>query len=785
VRRLVLVFVLLLAASCVLADPPRNVRGIHTLIQDCMSSEMIEKHLTWAHTLVGDWGCVTQLFYPIYPNTQGPQVSWIEFLNKCYEKKLVPVVRIGLWMEEGHWVKPPDTPNGTYGDIAEAIKRVVQGLPRSDQCPLYVEIGNEPNLAVEWSGEPSPEEYADYFVAVANKIREIGDPRIKILNGALSMTNGSPVGDIDTLEFIRRACEHNPDFINAFDVWATHCYGANGNPPWNNIHDGTWDDRYCIDGYLKEFEVLAQYGRDTSQLKVIATETGYWDVWLGGDKQLVAEYTRAAYYEYWENWPEIIAMCGWYLSNPFREGGWVYYDSGTTDYGYPTHTEPVYDYVAYLKPEGYGTIQGTVLNAQTLQPVQGATVVTMPRDISDVTDSDGVFTLANLEQGSYVLEISCPGYVPQEYEWVFVEVNKTASVTIYLEPLQNALQNPSFEEPDLAGWLQYGGGMYRAGRGGFADGQPYDGDYFAQMAASYWHTSGGLYQIISVEQGKEYRASVWSSTYWLGGYAYATRNRIGLDPLGGDDPTAPTILWSDWDYNPVENEQPPSWRQIAVSAVAASNQMTIFLDYVMEYNFWWHINNFDMAEFYEVVPEAEYVSSPEGWLKPGWNLISVPTRPVDPSPASVFADLIGWGNTIENALFMYDGIYKVYPGDFSYVEPGRGYWLYLTTGAQDGFQGYPYGTDFLLQLDEGWNLVGNPYASPVPWRTCRVINVNEGAKVQLPTAVDAGWIASPAYFYDDGYEAVAIEVSGNYMEPWYGYWVLVLQDGVYLEIPKP
>jgi len=141
-----------------------NPHGIHTYVQDLCLNEYINFQLDKALDLVGAGGHVKQLLYPVTNSTSGPRQCWVEFVNGAYDRDLAPIVRIqGEW-GGSYWIKPQADAPGDYTSIAEAYKRVVQGLPRRDGHTLYVEVWNEPDLSVEWSGSPSAWEYGHFFV---------------------------------------------------------------------------------------------------------------------------------------------------------------------------------------------------------------------------------------------------------------------------------------------------------------------------------------------------------------------------------------------------------------------------------------------------------------------------------------------------------------------------------------------------------------------------------------------------------------------------------------------
>ena len=79
-----------------------------------------------------------------------------------------------------------------------------------------------------------------------------------------------------------------PGFVDAFDLWAAHCY-AHNHPPSYNIHDGTaFYLEVTIDCYLRQKEVLSAYGRGDVQFFI--KETGYDPVsfqWIGPAALLV------------------------------------------------------------------------------------------------------------------------------------------------------------------------------------------------------------------------------------------------------------------------------------------------------------------------------------------------------------------------------------------------------------------------------------------------------------------------------------------------------------------
>lgn len=313
-----------------------NPYGIHTYVQDLCLDRYIDFQLDRALDLIGAGGHVKQLLYPVTSSTSGPRQCWVEFVDSAYDRDLVPIVRIqGEW-GGNYWIKPQADAPGDYTSIAAAYKRVVQGLPRRDGHTLYVEVWNEPDLPVEWSGSPSAWEYSHFFVDVATALHSLSDSRIRVLNGGLTPGNSS----------FTRQLVSVPGFADSFDLWATHCYPHN-HPPEYNLHQVTATyPQFAIDSYLLELDVLARYG-GRSNVQVILTEAGhalYENTFGFEGYPPISESNRAAYMvrafqNYWLSWPEVVAVTPFELVDPY----------GTTwymDWLYPTTDVPHQQYSA-------------------------------------------------------------------------------------------------------------------------------------------------------------------------------------------------------------------------------------------------------------------------------------------------------------------------------------------------------------------------------------------------------------------------------------------------------
>jgi len=301
------------------------VYGLHSFCQDRCETPYIAYQLDKVKEAMGAGAYVKQLFYRVTETTLGPESCWIDFVNACYDRDLIPVVRLqGVYGGE-NWNKPGSSGPGDYGAIAQAYARVVAGLPRRDGRLLYVEVWNEPNLDLEWSGAANATEYGEFLVDVASALRAIGDDRIVILNGGLS-----PGGDIAPLDFIDEMMTV-PGALWAFDLWAAHPYPGN-HPPEYNIHDGTASSYrdLTIDSYLLELDRLAAWGR--RGIQVMITETGYalgqnnfaFQGYAVIDEANRADYVTRALRDYWSRWSEVQGVCPFELVDPL--GAWAVWD---------------------------------------------------------------------------------------------------------------------------------------------------------------------------------------------------------------------------------------------------------------------------------------------------------------------------------------------------------------------------------------------------------------------------------------------------------------------------
>lgn len=98
-----------------------------------------------------------------------------------------------------------------------------------------------------------------------------------------------------------------------------------------------------------------------------------------------------------------------------------------------------------------GTIQGAVYDLQTKAPLAGATVKVPGTEIVAFTNELGIFTLKNLNAGTYSLLISYMGYESEEINGINVSENETSIVKGFLYPAKIELDAITINSnPDMA-----------------------------------------------------------------------------------------------------------------------------------------------------------------------------------------------------------------------------------------------------------------------------------------------------------------------------------------------
>ncbi len=303
--------------------------------------------------LVGHGGHIKLIFPGVDLNTSGPEASWVTAVQESYNRELVPVIRLGPhWGDRHVRNMSDDTSHSTYTQLAQRYAQVVAGLPLRTGWPLVIEVHNEPNLCYEWACHPGEtpthhnmppdymhytdmaHEYAYFLRDVADALHDLGDPRIRVTNGALApggavtcQCDGSGyTAGVTAVDFIAEMQSAVPGIWSQLDAWASHPYPAEGLGWGFFVPYGS-----AMPGLLYFEQELSAMG---VSLPVYITETG-WTTDLGASRNDIATWTVDAYNDPWLTHPDIAAVMPFMLQDSAWESfAWV--DSGGAPY--PVYT---------------------------------------------------------------------------------------------------------------------------------------------------------------------------------------------------------------------------------------------------------------------------------------------------------------------------------------------------------------------------------------------------------------------------------------------------------------
>lgn len=183
-------------------------------------------------------------------------------------------------------------------------------------------------------------------------------------------------------------------------------------------------------------------------------------------------------------------------------------------------------------------------------------------------------------------------------------------------------------------------------------------------------------------------------------------------------------------------------------------------------------------------------------LGKGWNMIGLPTVPLDPAPEQVFADLAGTQD-IEGAIVRWDPIarsnvpYSTLDPGFGNVLIGDGYWVLKTTDGtlNNNYQGVDVSGDHWISLPrKGWTLMGYPNNTPASVDFANLLVTNGIETKTIDDAINAGWVSNYAFTWDNGVRSLLSVGSDGLtdlasLEKGKGYWFQSLVDNLALIVP--
>lgn len=272
---------LLLTAHPVQAlyDPnsvPNNKMGVHIL-----HPSEVEAAAKLVNSSGGDWGYVT---VPIQP-VDRDLLKWQEFMKKCKDLHLIPIIRITTIPIGGTWDSAQATDLVDFANFLNELE-----WPTENR---YIILFNEVNQSREWGGVVDPIKYTD-IVKNARTIFKERSEHFFLLGPALDDALPDSTTSMSAKRYLNAMYSHDSAVWSYFDGFSFHSYPNPGfaQPPRKNTFPGITSYNY----------LFAQY--KLSDKPVFVTETGWeqtkvsepklreywntaWDIW-GSDQRVVA-----------------------------------------------------------------------------------------------------------------------------------------------------------------------------------------------------------------------------------------------------------------------------------------------------------------------------------------------------------------------------------------------------------------------------------------------------------------------------------------------------------------
>ncbi len=294
---------LLISVSPALAivDPlsvPNNKFGIHIF-----SENDLENASKLVNSTNGDWGYVTI----VITENERNHDRWQKVFDQMRRQHLVPIIRIATKPKGEVWLKPDEAEINNWIAFLNSLNWVTQNR--------YVIISNEPNHAVEWGGEISPDEYAKYLKNFSAKLKA-ASPDFFILMSGLDASATNVAGTMDESKFLKQMITSEPDVFESIDGWNSHSYP---NPGFSGME--TDKGKGTVNTFEWELGVLKTLGV-TKDFPVFITETGWSNKALSEEE--IGKKLSYAYTSVWDD-KKIVAVTPFilnYSEPPFDNFSW-------------------------------------------------------------------------------------------------------------------------------------------------------------------------------------------------------------------------------------------------------------------------------------------------------------------------------------------------------------------------------------------------------------------------------------------------------------------------------
>lgn len=230
------------------------------------------------------WGYVT---VPIQSGDRD-KIKWTRFMNRAYELKIIPLIRIATFANDKNWTKPGN-------DDLIGFANFLNELPWPTKN-RYVIIFNEVNRPEEYGGAVNPEEYADILNNAIDIFKSSSD-KFFILPSALDNDAPNNNGYIRYDLYLQRMYNHLPEIFNRIDGWTSHAFG---NPDYRSSPVLSGANK--ADSFKYDLKILNQYTK--KKLPVFITEAGWSNVIPSSS---VASFYNYAFTHIWSN-DQVVAV---------------------------------------------------------------------------------------------------------------------------------------------------------------------------------------------------------------------------------------------------------------------------------------------------------------------------------------------------------------------------------------------------------------------------------------------------------------------------------------------
>lgn len=254
------------------------------------------------------------------------------------------------------WARSPSAPDGHAPplDLAQWERFVGALAERYHGRIRHYQIWNEPNLAIEWGGQPvDAVEYTRLLDTAHRAIKRV-DSSAMVLSAALAPTRDERPEALSELAYLQRMYDAGAGSM--FDILAANAYGLRGGPDDRRLdHDDVNFSRP-----MRVREVMVRNG--DARKPIWASEMG-WNAAPSGlpgqndygrvSLRLQARYTVRAFERARQEWPWMGVMAIWYFRRPDhreQQQAWYHFRMVEPDFS----PLPVYQAVQqYARERGF------------------------------------------------------------------------------------------------------------------------------------------------------------------------------------------------------------------------------------------------------------------------------------------------------------------------------------------------------------------------------------------------------------------------------------------------